>query len=94
MKTIKLSSHKKGTIAVKKYVQAVKGQHVVPSPDGWKVKKEGAQKASKICVTQAEAMEYAKKLAKIQKAELFVHGKNERIRERNSYGNESFPPRG
>jgi len=94
MNPVKLSSLKKGTAAVQKYVQALKGKHVVPSKDGWKVKNQGAKRASKIFVTQAEALEYAKKLAKNQKTELFVHGKDGRIRERNSYKKDSFPPRG
>ena len=29
-----------------------------------------------------------------QESELFIHGKNGRIRERDSYGNDPFPPRG
>ena len=94
MKSVKLSSPKKGTAAVKKYVEALKGKHVAPSPDGWKVKSSGAKKASKVFVTKAEAIKYAKIIAKKQRAELFVHGKDGRIRERNSYGNDPFPPRG
>lgn len=93
MNSIKLKSYKRGTAAVKKYVNAVKGQHVVPSPDGWKIQKEGATKATKTCITQADAIEYAKKIAQAQKAELFMHGKDGRIRERNSYGNDPFPPK-
>jgi len=94
MKSIKLSSPKKGTVAVQKYVQATKGKHVVPSDSGWKVKNSGSQRASKICVTKQEAIEYAKKIAKNQKAELFIHGRDGCIQERNSYGNDTFPPRG
>lgn len=29
-----------------------------------------------------------------QESELFIHGRNGRIRERDSYGNDQFPPKG
>ncbi len=68
--------------------------HVTPHPDGWQVKKGGAQKASKVCSTQQECIEIATAQARREKAELFVHNRKGRIRERNSYGNDPFPPSG
>jgi hypothetical protein len=66
-----------------------KGQHVVPHGHEWAVKGAGNSRATVVVQTQKEAIEVAKEIAKNQKAELFIHGQ---IRERNSYGNDPFPP--
>lgn len=71
-----------------------KNQHVVPHPDGWAVKGAGNSKATKVTDTQSEAIEVAKEIAKNQDSELLIHGKNGRIRDRNSYGNDPHPPKG
>lgn len=71
-----------------------KGQHVVPAPGGWGVKKAGAAKATSIHATQADAISAATRIARNQKTELYIHGRDGRIRERNSYGNDHSPPRG
>lgn len=73
---------------------AKKGQHVVPSHGGWSVKKAGASRASSTHSTQAEAIEAATRVARNQRSELYIHGRDGRIRERNSYGKDSFPPKG
>lgn len=36
----------------------------------------------------------AREIARNQESELFIHGKNGRIRERDSYGNDPHPPKG
>lgn len=71
-----------------------KNQHVVPHKNGWAVKGEGNTKATVVNHTQKEANKVASVIAKNQKSEVFIHGENGRIRERNSYGNDPFPPRG
>lgn len=68
-------------------------QHVVKSSDGWAVKKGGATKATKIFPTQNEAAAHGRTIAKNQKAELYIHGRDGTIREKNSYGNDPLPPR-
>lgn len=70
------------------------GQHVVPSSDGWKVRRAGSSKASSTHSTQQEAIDAAQRIARNQKTELYVHGRDGRIRERNSYGNDPHPPKG
>lgn len=70
-----------------------KGQHVVPASAGWSVKKAGAAKATSTHATQAAAIEAATKIARNQQTELYVHGKDGRIRERNSYGKDPHPPK-
>lgn len=68
---------------------AKKGQHVVPSGGGWSVKKAGASRASSKHTTQAEAVKAATQIAKNQKSELYVHGRDGRIREHNSYAGDN-----
>ena len=72
-----------------------KNQHVTPHPDGgWQEKGAGNSKATVRTATQAEAIAVAKGIARNQESELFIHGMNGQIRERNSYGNDPYPPEG
>jgi len=67
--------------------------HVLPRADGWAVVTEGNSKPSSLFDTQAEAVEAARKLAKARAGQLIVHGRTGRIRERDSYRRDPFPPR-
>jgi hypothetical protein len=60
--------------------------HVVPSETGWRVETEGSSRARSTHQTQAEATRAAREVARREKVELLVHGRNGRIRERSSYG--------
>jgi hypothetical protein len=71
-----------------------KGQHVVPSPDGWSVRKTGSSRATRTFSTQEDAINAAIKIARNQGTEVYVHGRDGRIRERNSYRGDPYPPRG
>jgi len=71
-----------------------KGQHVVPNANGWAVRRSGAGKATSLHGTQADAIAAARKIAVNQKTELYVHGKDGRIRERSSFGKDVNPPKG
>jgi uncharacterized protein YdaT len=73
---------------------AKRNQHVVPHQEGWAVKSEGSQRASSVHKTQAEAITRAREIAQNQQTELFIHGRDGRIRTRDSHGNDPFPPRG
>lgn len=69
--------------------------HVVRTADGrWADKREGSERASSLHDTQAEATEAAREAAARQGTEVYIHGRNGRIREANSYGNDPFPPKG
>lgn len=68
-------------------------QHVTPKGDMWQVKKAGGEKATKIFDTQKEAIEYGRNIAKNQGSELVIHGSDGRIRDKDSYGNDPFPPK-
>jgi Uncharacterized protein conserved in bacteria (DUF2188) len=71
-----------------------KGQHVVPRGGMWSVQKAGASRVTSTHRTQDEAVRVATEIARNQKTELYIHGKDGRIRERNSYGKDPHPPKG
>lgn len=71
-----------------------KNQHVVPHDNGWAVRGAGNSKVTETFDTQREAIDRARDIAINQGSELFVHGENGQIRERNSYGNDPYPPKG
>ncbi|CFX56988.1 conserved protein of unknown function [Candidatus Filomicrobium marinum] len=68
-----------------------KGQHVIPSAGKWSVKKAGSSRATSIHATQAEAIRAATEIARNQKTEVYIHGADGRIRERNSYAEAPYP---
>lgn len=68
--------------------------HVVPKEGKWTVERENSQRVSYLAETQKEAIKLARDLAINSKVELLIHGKDGKIRERNSYGNDPYPPKG
>lgn len=71
-----------------------KNQHVVPNGKNWAVKGAGNDKATKIVGTQKEAIEIAREIAINQQSELIIHRPNGQIRDKDSYGNDDYPPKG
>ena len=69
-------------------------QHIVPHDGGWAVRGEGSQKVTRQFDTQREAIEHGRQIAINQQSELIIHNQEGQIRERNSYGNDPFPPVG
>jgi hypothetical protein len=70
-----------------------KNQHVVPFDGKWAVKGEGNGRSTSIHETQSEAIEAAREIARNQRSELVIHRTDGRIRERDSYGSDPFPPK-
>ncbi len=70
-----------------------KNQHVLPRYNKWIVKGEGNKKATRIFETQREAIKYAREIAKRQRSEVVIHNKKGRIRDKDSYGNDPYPPK-
>lgn len=68
--------------------------HITPHKDGWQVKRAGNSKASKVCPTQKECIGYGTQQAKKSGAELYIHNRQGKIREKNSFGNDPYPPKG
>lgn len=71
-----------------------KNQHVVGHEGGWAVTAEGAQVPSAVFKTQGEAWEKAKSIARKERAEAILHGKNGLIRARNTYGHDPHRSKG
>lgn len=72
-----------------------KNIHVTHRQTGdWAVIGEGDQRASSLFNTQKQAIEAARQLAINNKSELVIHGLDNKIRDKDSYGNDSFPPKG
>ena len=68
--------------------------HVTPHKEGgWQVKKGGNEKASALTPTQKDAIEIGKGMAIKGKTELVIHGKDGKIRDADSYGNDPCPPK-
>jgi hypothetical protein len=60
----------------------------------WAVKRSGASRAASIHDTQAEAWKEARRLARGAEAEAYLKGRDGKIRTRNTYGSDTFPPKG
>lgn len=71
-----------------------KNQHVVPHKKNWAVKGEGNTRYTANMETKNEAIVKARRIAKNKRSELVIHNKNGKISERNSYGNDPYPPKG
>ncbi len=72
-----------------------KNQHVVPTENGkWGVRGEGNDHLTRITDTQQEAIDIGRKISKNQKSELFIHGQNGQIRERDSHGHDPRSSKG
>lgn len=67
--------------------------HVVPHERGWATQREGASRPGRVVDTQAEALSIARTQAQRAHVEVVTHGRNGRIRDSDSYGNDPFPPR-
>ena len=72
----------------------MKIQIVVRTVDQWALRGEGNSRKTRITQTQREAIEIARTIARKEQSELVIHGKDGRIRQKDSYGNDPFPPRG
>jgi len=78
---------------VGKLVNKQNTQHVVPHPDGgWSVKRGGSSKATKIFERKKEAIDFARRISINTGAELYIHGRDGMVHEKDSYGNDPNPP--
>ncbi|WP_083856549.1 DUF2188 domain-containing protein [Desulfosporosinus meridiei] len=59
----------------------------------WQVKGAGNTKATIKTDRQSEAIDIARSIARNQELELVIHRPNGQIRDKDSFGNDPFPPR-
>lgn len=71
-----------------------KNQHVVPHGDGWAVRGENNSRVTSTHATQSQAESAARSIAINQRSEVIIHRPNGEIRDKNSYGNDPYPPKG
>ncbi len=68
--------------------------HVIPNPNGgWDVKRNNAQRVSLHTETKAEAIKGGRQISRNQGTELVIHGRDGKIRNSDSHGNDPCPPR-
>ncbi|WP_127996132.1 DUF2188 domain-containing protein [Piscinibacter defluvii] len=67
--------------------------HVVPHKGGWATKKEGAGRVGVVTDTQKQAINRAKEQAVREKVEVVIHGRDNKIRDSDSYGGDPNPPK-
>lgn len=66
--------------------------HTFKSGNGWANKEGGTVTPNHH--TQAEAIEKGRAIAKRGSTEHVIHGRDGKIRDKNSYGNDPYPPKG
>ncbi len=71
-----------------------KNIHITHREDGtWAVIGEKDKRASSLHDSQRDAIEAGHPLAQNNKSELVIHDRDNRIRDKDSYGNDPCPPR-
>lgn len=65
-----------------------RNQHVVPRDGDWAVRGAGNERVTAVYDTQQQAYDAARDIARNQKSEVFTHGRNGRIRARESFGHD------
>lgn len=71
-----------------------KEHHVVTNPNGgWDLKRNGAQRVSFHADTKAEVVSRGRDISRNQGTEFIIHGKDGRIQNSDSHGNDPCPPR-
>lgn len=71
-----------------------KNQHVVPHGEGWAVRGAGNSRVTSTHDSQMEATRAGRQIASKQRSELVIHGRDGRIREKDSHGRDPYPPKG
>lgn len=70
-----------------------KNQHVVPYGNKWAVRGAGNSRITSDHRTQSATINAAAKIARHEKSEVVIHGRDGKIRDKDSYGNDPCPPR-
>jgi LAS superfamily LD-carboxypeptidase LdcB len=68
--------------------------HVVRHDGQWAWRREHSERVSRITDTQGEAIDQARSAAQRDGVELFIHGRDGKIRDRDSHGHDPCPPPG
>jgi hypothetical protein len=69
-----------------------RGAQLTPHYDGWAIQREGGQRASSVHRTRADAGRAGREAARRDHVEFYLHGRNGRIRRRESHGDDPCLP--
>jgi hypothetical protein len=72
---------------------AKKNIHIVPTGAGWAVKREGQKTPLSEHRTQENAANAGRPVAKHTRVELVIHGRDGKIRDKDSFGHDPNPPK-
>src|SRR5262245_56293992 len=67
--------------------------HVLPRDGGWIVRSDASDRATSVHKTQRSAVTAARKIARDRQGDLIGHGRDGRVRERDTYSSEPLPPK-
>lgn len=67
--------------------------HIVQRDSGWGTLREGGRRATQVFDTQAQAIRAGRQMAREGQGEILIHGRDGRIRARDSHGSDPCPPR-
>jgi hypothetical protein len=70
-----------------------KNQWVVPHDDKWAVRGEGNSRVTSIHRRQETAARIARSIAKTERSELIIQGRDGQIRDKDSFGPDRCPPK-
>lgn len=70
-----------------------KNIHTVPFGSKWAIKREGVEKPVSTHHLKSTALNKGASIAKKNKVEHVIHGRNGRIQDKDSYGNDPCPPK-
>ncbi len=70
-----------------------KNQHVVKTDSGWGVRGEKNSRLTSEHSTKNAAENAARQIAKHQRSEVVIHGRDGKIQDKDSYGNDPHPPK-
>jgi len=66
---------------------------VGPHTDGWAVRRESSDRASKVFPRKEDAQDFGRSMAQRDRVELIVQRRDGTIQSKDSYGRDPFPPR-
>ena len=70
-----------------------KNVHIVPNESGWAVKREGQKQPLSRHRTQESADRAGRPVARRDGVELVIHGRDGKIRDKDSFGRDPSPPK-
>ena len=71
-----------------------KQTHIVPHSDGWASKDSGNDRASRVFDKKQDAVNWGREHSRNIESELMIHNRNGQIGQKDSHGNDSYPPKG